>query len=137
TTPGFDRHVPHLEHLVSCDRGSPEPAFVTTKIIVPHGTLRSRDLVSWDGDANQPAEVAFMGTKDRGFVANEAVLDIGDDATDYDEPDQTKFLRVTNPPPGIPENLWALTRDEQYVDETDPNTLEVLITNFAPQRRRG
>jgi hypothetical protein len=110
--------------------------FAASRIILPHGTLRARDLVSWDSDANQPAEVAFMGTKYRGFVANEAVLDVGDDS-DYDSDDDSMYLSVEGDTPGIPKQLWPLTKGTRYVDETDPNTVEILITNFAAQRRRS
>jgi hypothetical protein len=136
TTPGFDRYVPNLSTLRPDARGAAKEDFAVSRIILPHGTLRARDLVSWDSDANQPAEVAFMGTKYRGFVANEAVLDVGDDS-DYGVDDPSKYLSVEGDTPGIPKQLWPLTKRTKYVDETDPNTVEILITNFAAQRRRS
>jgi len=137
TTAGFDTHVPNLRKLRSDSRQKPQPGFVESWITLPHGKLRARDLVSWDSDVNQPAEVAFMGTDFRGFVANEAVLDVGDDETDYEDNDPFKYLSITSTTDGIPNRLWAMTKGANYVQETDPNTVEILITNFAPQRRRG
>jgi hypothetical protein len=137
TTRGFDRYVPHLGVLAQGPRRALQPRFVVHKIILPHGRLRARDLLCWDDDPNRPAEVAFMGTSYRGFVANEAVLEIGDDNGDYDAPDRSKYLSIESSTPELPKQLWSLTSGEKYVDETDPNTAEILITNFAPQRRKG
>lgn len=137
TTPGFDKYVPNIAKLRTDDRVAPQPDFYKSWITLPHGTLRARDLVSWDFDANVPAEVAFMGTGYRGFVANEAVLDVGNDDGDFEEDDPFKYLSVTTATPNVPARLIPLTKGTRYVDETDPNTVEILITNFAAQRRRG
>lgn len=136
TTRGFDSYVPTLGKLRPTGRGRPNRAFYKSWITLPHGRLRARDLVSWDIDANQPAEVAFMGTNFRGFVANEAVLDVGDDS-DFEDYKPTKYLAVASTTKRIPKRLWPLTKGTRYVDETDPNTVEILITNYGPQRRRA
>ena len=137
TTPGFDKYIPNIAKLRTDDRVAPQSDFYKSWIKLPHGTIRARDLVSWDFDANVPAEVAFMGTGYRGFVANEAVLDVGNDDGDFEDDDALKYLSVTSTTQELPANLIPLTKGTQYVDETDPNTVEILITNFAAQRRRG
>lgn len=138
TTPAFDDYVPNLRTLWPghTPEQKADPLYVVAKIIVPHGVLRPRDLVSWDYEGNQPSTVAFMGTGYQGCVANEAVLEVGDDETDEDIYDERKYLSITSDV-DLPSQLWPLTKDSKYVDETDPNTLEILITNFTPQRRRG
>jgi len=135
TTAAFDDYVPKLGDLRTDSRGTPDPDYVLAKIIVPHGVMRPRDLVSWDYEGNQPSTVAFMGTDFRGCVANEAVLEMGDD-DDEDTWVDEKHLSIRSDI-GLPTKLWPLTKGTNYVDETDPNTLEILITNFTPQRRRG
>jgi hypothetical protein len=137
TTPGFDDYVPNLATLKPTPRGTVREDYVMSEIILPHGNLRARDLVSWDVDVNAPAEVAFMGTTYRGYMANEAVLDIGDDSDYFDPNSPNTFLSVETDTPNIPKALWPLTKAPNYVDATDPNTVEILITNFAAQRRRG
>lgn len=154
----FDEHVPRLTTMYDEPPSAPKHSVSPTWIDVPHGTIRSRDLVSWDFEGNRPIEVAFMSTKYRGFVANEAVVDIGDD-NDYEDDDDnrvatiastTDLLRYLPTDPVIRRELlpsgakrleelalWPLTKGNAYRDETDPNTLEILITNFAPQRRRS
>lgn len=133
TTDAYDRHVPNLGQLREARRGEPDMRYVTSRIILPSGgTLRPRDMVSWDDEVDQAAEVAFMGTNFRGYVANEVVLDLGDDSDfDCDEPE--KFLSVESTTDSIPCKLWPRTKGQSYVQATDPNTVEILITNFAPQ----
>jgi hypothetical protein len=132
TTEGYDRHVPNLGKLRSAKRGKPDMNFVASQIVLPQGNLRASELVSWDIHVSQPAEVAFMGTQFRGYVANEVVLDVGDDS-DFDHDDPQKFLSVESSTGKIPAKLWPRTKGEHYVQATDPNTVEILITNFAPQ----
>jgi hypothetical protein len=136
TTSGFDEYVPDLRNLRPDPPAASRGEFAISRIKLPHGNLRARDLVSWDYDANQPTAVGFMGTTYGGFVANEAVLDVGDDS-DYEADDPSKFLSVESTTGEIPSRLWPLSKGTHYVQETDPNTVEILITNFAPQRRRG
>jgi len=136
TTEAFDEYVPKLGDLRTDRRGGEDSSYVVAKVIVPHGVLRPRDLVSWDYQGNQPSPVAFMGTDFQGCLANEAVLEVGDDETDENTWDEDKHLSIASEV-GLPSKLWPLTKGTNYVDETDPNTLEILITNFTPQRRRG
>lgn len=134
-TKGFDAYVPDLAKLRPTKRGRPRPEFYRSWITVPHGRLRARDLVTWDIDAMQAAEIGFMGTNFRGYMASEAVLDIGDDS-DFTDDRKSKYLSIRSTTKGIPERLWPLTKGVTYAEETDPNTVEILVTNFPPQGRR-
>jgi hypothetical protein len=136
-TTGFDNYVPRLKQMRELELTRKPSLDQFPRIVIPHGTIRSRDLVSWDSeDGNPPAAVAFMDTFHRGFVANEAVVDIGDD-TDFDEDDPARYLSIASRNYDLPEQLWPLAKGDNYIQETDPNTVEILVTNFAPQRRRG
>jgi hypothetical protein len=129
--PGFLEYVPSISQIY----GSLAPkraGLSLSSVVIPHGTIRARDLVSWDADANVPAEVAFMDTGYRGFVANEVVVDMGDDSDMAEDGDE--YLQITTETEVAAKKLWPLTKNHFYKDATDPNTVEILFTNFAPQR---
>ena len=134
-TSGFDDHVPRLALL---HEGTPDGKSMleeSPRIVIPHGQIRPRDFVSWDSDGNPASAVAFMGTTWRGFVANEAVVDVGDD--DLEGGDPTHCLELGSEDSEFHKLLSPLSVGADFQDETDPNTVEILITNFSPQRRRA
>jgi len=134
-TKGFDEHVPRLALLHGGTREGKSTLEDCSRIVIPHGQIRPRDFVSWDSDGNPASAVAFMGTTFQGFVANEAVVDVGDDAIEGG--DETHCLAVDSKEWRFPNLLSPLSVGDDFQDETDPNTVEILITNFAPQRRRA
>ena len=134
-TEGFDKHVPRVASLRGDSRKGESKLQGFTRIVIPHGHIRPRDFVSWDSDGNPAAAVAFMGTTFHGFVANEVVVDVGDDAIEGG--DATHCLTIESKSWRFPNLLSPLSTGSNFQDETDPNTVEILITNFAPQRRRA
>jgi hypothetical protein len=134
-TKGFDEHVPRLALLHGGAREGKSTLEGCSRIVIPHGQIRPRDFVSWDSDGNPASAVAFMGTTFQGFVANEAVVDVGDDTIEGG--DETHCLTVDSKEWRFPNLLSPLSVGDDFQDETDPNTVEILITNFAPQRRRA
>ena len=115
-------------------------AFVPNTITVHGGTIRVREVVSWDGGAfplpsgrsagveiQAPAEVKFVGSSVRGFMASECVIDIPTDNVHIDGrianlPDSTRKGDGEGPGKGKP-SLFIPQR-----------TVECLVTNFPPQR---
>jgi hypothetical protein len=134
-TKGFDEHVPRLALLHGGAREGKSRLADCSRIVIPHGQIRPRDFVSWDSDGDPASAVAFMGTTFQGFVANEAVVDVGDDAIEGG--DATHCLTVASKEWRFPNLLSPLSVGDDFQDETDPNTVEILVTNFAPQRRRA
>jgi hypothetical protein len=132
---GFDNHVPRLSSLGGDSRKGERKLEGFSRIVIPHGQIRPRDFVSWDSDGNPASAVAFMGTTFHGFVANEAVVDVGDDTIEGG--DAAHCLAVDSGAWRFPNLLSPLSTGGNFQDETDPNTVEILITNFAPQRRRA
>ena len=132
---GFDNHVPRLSLLGSESRKGEAKLESFQRIVIPHGHIRPRDFVAWDSDGNPASPVAVMGTTFRGFVANEAVVDIGDDTIEGG--DATHCLAIASDAWEFPKLLSPLSTGTNFQDESDPNTVEILITNFAPQRRRA
>jgi hypothetical protein len=129
----FLDYVPRLGELHEGPTASPREDLVRRKIIIPSGRIRTREFISWDWRGNTPARVAYMGTSFQGFGANEVIVDIGDDS-DVDKHDENKFLALTGQ--GMDEKLWPRAKGAALVDDIDPNTVELLITNLTVRRRR-
>jgi hypothetical protein len=102
--------------------------FVRNTVTINRGTIRVRDVVSWDAGApelgnhrrtgiNAPVGVSFIGSDTVGYVASECVIDILD--ADSVTIDDKEFRGI-----GVPSVHVA------------PNMVEILITNFAPQRTK-
>jgi hypothetical protein len=134
-TDGFDKYVPRLSELADRDPRAHVALEDYPSIVVPHGTIRARDFVTWDFDGNPAAKVGFMGTNVAGFMANEAVLDIGDE--DGAGGDQLLVESATLEVPKALVPLVPLDPNATLQHEVDPDTVEILITNFSPQRRRS
>ena len=86
------------------------------------------------GLARQHArKVAYMDTPFQGYGANEVIVDVGDDS-DIDHYDENKFLSLTGKE--MNEALWPRTKGGALVDDIDPNTVELQVTNLtAPHQR--
>lgn len=135
-------HCPSLPQIAeSANLGgmlsSPDPAFVSHTVTINRGTIRVRDLVSWDAGAPElphslpsgthlPARVKFLGADIAGYMASEAVIDVlNADEVHIGGSDDRLNTPADRPVTGVSEaNL-----------RVPPNTAEILITNFAPQRR--
>jgi hypothetical protein len=103
------------------------------KIVIPTGTIRAREFISWDWRGNTPAKVGYMDTPFQGYGANEVIVDIGDDS-DIDDHNDYKYLSLTGKE--MNEKLWPRTKGGALVDDIDPNTVELQITNLTARRRR-
>ena len=129
----FLDYVPRLGDLRPGPRGNPKGTLYRRKIVIPTGTIRAREFISWDWRGNTPAKVAYMDTPFQGYGANEVIVDIGDDS-DIDEYDEHKFLSLTGKE--MNEALWPRTKGGALVDDIDPNTVELQVTNLTARRRR-
>ena len=118
---------------------------ISSRVVIPSGTIRAREFIAWDWYGNTPARVAYMDTNFQGFAANEVVVDIGDDC-DIDDPDYKGYLEVSGEGMNSVQatidrannyqfkaELWPRVKDESDYD-ADPNTVEVRLDN-APARR--
>ena len=110
----------------------PNNDFVTRQIVIPTGTVRSREFVSWDWYGKTPARVGFMNTTIRGFLSNEVVVDIGDDS-DVDGHKDGKFLQISGG--NLDKKLWARSKKADD-DDIDPNVVEVVFSNLPAKRSR-
>jgi hypothetical protein len=132
----FLDYVPLLEALNEDGRDQGlQDRFITRRITIPSGRIRTRDFISWDWHGNTPARIAYLDTNVQGFAANEVIVDVGDDS-DFETPTRRKHLAIDSRDGGVQEKLWAYTRGDQYVHGIDPNTVEVLINNLPARRRR-
>ena len=105
--------------------------FVTKKVVIPTGTIRAREFISWDAHGNTPTRVAFMDTAVQGYGANEVVVDIGDDEH-HARVDKDRHLRLEH---GKTRNrLWSYTKGSQVDEDVEPNMVELLFTNNAARR---
>ena len=132
----FLRYVPCLTDLRSADRTTLVPRYVASTVVIPHGRIRARDFVTWDRMGNAPAELEYMDSNCAGFASNEVVVDVGDDADDG-APDSPEFLQIDSKDDPSLRRLRPIALKGEHADEVDPNTVEVLITNFAPQLERA
>jgi len=130
----FLNYVPRLGDLHWSQPAGYQDGFITTRITIPHGTIRARDFITWDAHGNTPTRVAYMDTNLQGFGANEVVVDIGDDS-DTDHHDDNKFLAITGQ--GINERLWPKAKGAAFDEDIDPNVVELVITNLPARRRRA
>jgi hypothetical protein len=95
------------------------------KIIIPSGTIRARDFISWDWHGNAAANVAYMDTDFQGYGANEVVVEIDDDAASF---------KVTHPKGE--ESLSPYLKAGQYDEDIEPDTVELVISNLSPRREQ-
>jgi len=108
--------------------------FVTSRIEIPSGTIRTGEFVSWHWRGNTPSRVGFMDTPFQGYITNEVIVDVGDDS-DFPKPDKRKFLSVADGQ-NLKQELWPRFKTP-IDDHIDPNVVEVLITNLPARRSRG
>jgi hypothetical protein len=115
-------------------------SFVPNTITVHGGTIRTRALVTWDAGAfplpqegsvgvetEVPAEVKFVGSKARGFMASECIIDVPNaEQADVDG-------RVA----GLPKKVRDGNGQGKHSLRVPPNTVEILVTNFPPQREKA
>lgn len=127
----FLDYVPRLGALNQGKAKGIQDRFITRKIVIPSGRIRARDFISWEWHGSAPARVAFMDTSHQGFVANEVVVDIGDDS-DPDGQDKKKF--VTMESGKTKKRYWSFAKESAPVDSITPNAVEFLVTNAAARR---
>lgn len=116
------------------------PAYITRKIVIPHGRIRAGSIISWDWHGTLPARVAYMGTRYGGFATNEVIIEIGDD-DDIDKDDKTCYLRITHGDAEDEQNrreekFWPLVKGAATSDMIAPNRVELDISNLPARRRR-
>jgi len=124
--PTFSATVAELTKQLASGGG-----FVTKKIVIPTGTIRAREFVSWDSHGNTPMKVAFMDTQFQGYAANEVIVDIGDDS-DPQGADKDKHLAMEYGK--TRENLWSYTKGSEVDEDIEPNMVELLFTNNTARR---
>jgi hypothetical protein len=129
----FLDYVPRLGDLNRETPGPRREQFITRRIIIPSGTIRTREFIAWDWHGNTPIPVAYMNTNFVGFGANEVIVDIGDDS-DIGNHDTNRYLSVTGH--GVNDELWPITKRDEFHADTAVNTVELLITNLTARRRR-
>ena len=129
----FLDYVPCLSELHWAQSTGIREEFVVARIVIPSGTVRARNFIGWDWHGNTAARIGYMGTTFQGFGANEVVIDMGDD-DDFDRNDTKRFLSVNGP--GVNERLWPRVKGPPSDEDMDPNTAELLFTNFPARRLR-
>lgn len=143
--PSYSQYVPKLgdiagQRFTRTDPVMQDPRFIRNLIFVNRGTIRAKDLVTWDaggypldGSAGTgtsvvaPVDVQFMFSDWAGAVASECIIDI-EEATRLSVSSTDGVF--TNP------DLHAeptASHDDQHVP---PDTVEILVTNLPPQRRK-
>lgn len=145
--PSMDDHVPSLSEVYgngwSTKKGELDTNFVAAEVIVPAGRIRAKSLVSWthafkgkrkNSGVEKPVTVEFFWNPAWGprYVANECVLEamLLDDARVNVTGGRYEALR-----PLYQQEADALDGDGvRFGEMIDANTIDVLITNFAPQR---
>lgn len=122
----FVDHVPQLRLLHLGPKGREDSQYRAAEVIVPAGVIRARELVTWQVNGTEsPAEVRFMNSDVRGHVASETVLEVEGSAL---------TIQTDSPIAGLPGSLTPLAAAGGLEDEVGPDTVEILITNFGPQR---
>jgi hypothetical protein len=118
------------------------PAYVTRRIVIPQGRVRTGEFIFWDWYGKTPARIGYMGTRYGGFATNEVIVDIGDDDdfnTDDKDLDPNCYLEITHSKDEkiqSVEKLLPLVRGKELSDDIDPNIVEIDITNLPARRRR-
>ena len=126
----FLDYVPCLAELHWFDGGTTlNPDFISRRIRIPHGHVRAGEFISWDWYGKTPAKVGYMDTLYGGYGTNEVIVDIGDDE-DIDVDNPNHYLSIRD------HKLWPLAKGPDFVDDIDPNTAEVVISNLPARRRR-
>jgi hypothetical protein len=113
-------------------------SFVRNTVVMNRGTIRVREIVSWDGGAfplpndassgvaiEVPAKVKFLASLVRGHMASECMIDI---------PNATGVKiggTLVKPPKG---DRHAGRNGSLRIP---PKTVEILVTNFPPQRGKA
>lgn len=130
----FIDYVPCLYDLMAPNPGqSVDNRFIKAAIEIPRGRIRTRDFISWDWYGKSPTPVAYMDTNYQGYGADEVIVDIGDDA-DFDVYDPDKYLSLNDR--FREEKLWPRVKGDQFDEDVDQNTVEILVTNLTARRRR-
>lgn len=131
----FLDYVPRLGALYGREwEGNLDEKFITRKIIITSGTIRTREFVTWDWHGSTPAKLGYMDSNFQGFGANEVIVDIGNDDADVDTDAPDRLLRIYGE--DMDEKLLPYTKGHGDRGEVDPNTVEVLIDNLPARRRR-
>ncbi|HEY7396597.1 MAG TPA: hypothetical protein VH559_17195 [Gemmatimonadaceae bacterium] len=153
----FLNYVPRIGALKYSPRRSREEilasleklGFVTTRIVIPRGTVAAKDFITWDWCGNTPARISYMDTNFHGFGTTEVVVDIGDDS-DFHADDEKKCLLLSGRGPNAVQMhvepntvasyefnaaLWPRSKTATD-DDIEPNCVEVRITNLPAKRRR-
>jgi hypothetical protein len=139
TEPSYDKFMPKLRKIAANAKlpgpGEPNSDFVSHTVRINRGVIRVRDVGDWDAGSTtipakyrepqdheavfQPAKVRFLNANVFGYVATECVIDI-DDAKS-----------VTIGEPG--QSGRTYTGQSMPSRRAAEDTVEILITNFAPQ----
>jgi hypothetical protein len=139
----FLDYVPHLDSLHRQKRSAGEvvselerqfalpQGFVTRKIVIPSGTIRTREFIAWDWHGNTPTKVAFMDTEFQGYASNEVVVEIGDDSDPKGE-DAKRYLEMKYGE--TKKKFWSYTKGTQHDDDIEPNRVELLFNNNTARR---
>jgi hypothetical protein len=143
--PSYDDHCPKLSQVLqhaddpefrNQSRGRSDDNFIRTTVTVDRGTIRVKDVVTWDNSgfpltddpqagfrAATPARVRFFGSALQGHMGSECVIDVEDsgevlinDSGKTDQP--TRHQGTSAGSPRVP-----------------PDTVEIMVTNFPPQQR--
>ena len=133
--PSYRQYVPKLSTIAGGRFSLSNPRndnFIRNRIIVNRGTIRAKELVTWDAGgypldgspgtgANvvAPVNVRFMFSGWARAVASECIIDI----------EEESGLSIS----GDRVTAEVADHDDQHVP---PDTVEILITNLPPQRRK-
>jgi hypothetical protein len=144
----FIDHVPRLSDVIANatdenyrrqQPSQPKPDLVHTNITVNKGIIRTKDVVVWDAGANPlsgpdapkglrpaaPAELKFLGSRLKGHMASECIVDITDvDSLTIEAPD---YL-------GLPKRVKPF--QSPHLD-VSPDMVEILVTNYTPRRLKA
>ena len=102
-SPSFDQYVPslseiaaHSDAMKASKKGTPDPGYLLSAVIINGGLVRVRSVVTWDASGfpldggphgNSPArpgELKFLGSDVQGNMANEVVVEIDADSVKID-----------------------------------------------------
>ena len=138
----FSDHLPDLGTIFAnatqavrdAGRGAPNRGLVQNVVTVDGGIVRVKDVVGWDeggfplaGDpdgvllgerATAPAPVRFAGSRVRGHIASEVVVEIDATGVKLECDHDNRF------------NIPATGSEKPYDPHLPARTVEILITNF-------
>lgn len=153
----YDEYCPRLSAIMNGRTDVPFPseaprhsdtsrmnAFAPNTITVHGGTIRVREVVTWDGGAfplpsgrsagvqiEAPAEVKFVGSSVHGFMASECIIDVPNADNVHIDGRIANLPRTTRKGDGEGEGMGKPSLS------LPPRTVECLVTNFPPQRPKA